>query len=59
MLVWFGKNCVAEVAIIIPRRGAPVTKKLYIARKERLRCMFIFYKQGFIKFRSVMKNELL
>ena len=59
MLVWFGKNCIAEVAIIIPRRGGPVSKKLYIARKERLRYMFIFYKQGFIKFRSVMKNELL
>jgi len=32
-LVWFGKTCVAEDAIIIPRRGAPVTMKLYIARK--------------------------
>ena len=59
MLVWFGKNCVVEVAIIKPRRGAPVAMKLYIARKERLRFMFIFFKQGFIKFFSVKKDKLL
>ena len=59
MLVWFGKNCVVELAIIKPHRGAPVAMKLYIARKEGLRFVFIFFKQGFIKFFSVIKNKLL
>jgi len=50
MLVWFVKDCVAEVAIIIPRCGAPVKKKLYIARKERLRCMFYSTNKGLLSF---------
>ena len=44
MVVWFGKTCVAEVATIYYTPLGASTKKLYIAKKERLRCMFIFCK---------------